>query len=77
MIARLTAALALAVGLGGCLPAAVIPGAVLGAATLYCAAASDAGKAMARDAMTGGVPLIACPDAEPVQPHQPASDEIR
>lgn len=64
---------ALPLALGGCLPAAIIPGAVMGAAGLYCATVSETGKSMARDALTGGAPLIACPDsaapvqAEPVQ----------
>ncbi|MBB4287731.1 hypothetical protein [Roseospira goensis] len=34
----------------------------MGAATLYCAGVSDAGKVLARDALTRGAPLIACPD---------------
>ncbi|MQX38291.1 hypothetical protein [Roseospira navarrensis] len=62
------ALVALPLVLGGCLPAAVIPGAVMGAAGLYCATVSETGKTMARNALTGGAPLIACPDsAEPVQ----------
>lgn len=66
-------ALTVAVGapLGGCLPAAAIPGAIVGAAGLYCVAVSEAGKTMARDALTGGVPLIACPPPlDPVPTHQ-------
>lgn len=55
-------ALALSLALGGCLPAAV-PGALVGAAALYCTTTSEAGKTLARDALTGGVPLIACPGA--------------
>jgi hypothetical protein len=56
---------ALAAPLGGCLPAAAIPGAIVGAAGLYCVTVSQAGKTMARDALSGGVPLIACPDMVP------------
>ncbi|MBB4287944.1 hypothetical protein [Roseospira goensis] len=52
----------LPLALGGCLPAA-IPGAVLGVATVYCAGVSETGKTMARDALTSGRPLIACPPA--------------
>jgi len=60
--------LALGLALGGCLPVAVIPGAVMGVAALYCAAVSDTGKDMARAALTNGQPLIACPEPEPAAP---------
>lgn len=72
-VVLLALTVAVSAPLGGCLPAAAIPGAIVGAAGLYCAAVSDTGKAMARDALTGGVPLIACPPATPS--HQlPAPD---
>lgn len=58
-------------GLSACLPLAVVPGALVGAAGLYCAVTSDQGKAMARDAVTGGVPLIACPQQEQEQEPEP------
>ncbi|MBB4287829.1 hypothetical protein GGD88_003587, partial [Roseospira goensis] len=38
-------------------------GAVLGR-DVYCAGTSGAGKQMARDRLTGGRPLIACPGAD-------------
>lgn len=63
------------VGLSACLPLAAVPGAIVGAVGLYCAVTSEEGKAMARDAVSDGVPLIACPDPDhtPDQAYAPGS----
>ncbi|MBB4287601.1 hypothetical protein, partial [Roseospira goensis] len=60
---RITMIAIVALALSGCIPA-VATGALMGAAGLYCAGTSGAGKQMARDRLTGGRPLIACPGAD-------------
>ncbi|MBB4268169.1 hypothetical protein [Roseospira visakhapatnamensis] len=54
--------LALIYVLSACAPLVGVGAVAVGAAGLYCAGVSDAGKQAARDALTGGVPLIACPE---------------
>ncbi len=75
LVRPLTAA-ALVLALAGCLPlAAAVPGAMVGAVGLYCAAVSDHGKTVARDALTQGTPLIACPESDPGS--SPQTDHTR
>ncbi|KAA5606175.1 hypothetical protein F1188_07040 [Roseospira marina] len=73
--AALAGLLGLTVALGGCLPAAVLSGALIGGVGLYCAGVSEAGKALAREALTGGQRLLACPEPAGAPNPDPEPDQ--
>lgn len=58
---------ALALCLGGCMPAVVLATGGLVAATVdaYCASTTDPAKQAVRDRVSGGTPVIACADVTP------------
>ena len=65
---RTAAILILCLGLYGCVTVATTAGFVLAGISIYCVSTTEAGKQLARDTVTDGQAVIACPAKE--VPHE-------